>query len=464
MTTSNTIYLDLETTGLNYDDEILQIAIIDDDANVLLNSYVKPIYHKEWKEAEYIHGITPEDVSDAPSIIDLMPKIKAIIKDKKLVIYNADYDTSYLRNAHDLATEVVCCMLLFAEEYGDWNDYFRNYKWQKLSKASRYVKHNLEQAHDALSDVLATRAVYHYLTYDNDLKTERHRKRAEARKLYEKKQYDEYIRNLDYHIQCTLEAINFNTEYRIKNKAKKIDEAIIRFRGYPFFYYDRRRPHLLFSTDAVLAEANRLGLPVITTKTIPSKYLDMNYLNYNNDEDKYTFFENNLYDAIYYNPDKQYICPVSGNKCSYKLLFINPNPVKRKVKPKNKLPKIDIKKLTLPIIYGVKIPDGYITKSSFEDHVNTSKLQPSAYLVPKTQTKYTELYKISDYKKCDYSYYRNWCEVPNKFWFTRTEMKRRFKVPHKLFKGMDTQGEIKLHGDYFYLYEVPKEYRTENIL
>lgn len=37
------VVLDLETTGFNkYDDEIVQVSIIDQDENVLLNEYCKP--------------------------------------------------------------------------------------------------------------------------------------------------------------------------------------------------------------------------------------------------------------------------------------------------------------------------------------------------------------------------------------------------------------------------------------
>ena len=56
-------------------------------------------------------------------------------------------------------------MLDFAEHYGEWNHRHGNYKWQNLNKASRYVLHQWEgEAHRALADTQATRAVWHYLT------------------------------------------------------------------------------------------------------------------------------------------------------------------------------------------------------------------------------------------------------------------------------------------------------------
>jgi DNA polymerase III epsilon subunit-like protein len=52
-------------------------------------------------------------------------------------------------------------MLQFAENYGEWNDYFESYKWQSLSTAARYYDYDFEQQeHNSLADVFATKFVY----------------------------------------------------------------------------------------------------------------------------------------------------------------------------------------------------------------------------------------------------------------------------------------------------------------
>ena len=45
------VYIDTETTGLYIGDEIVEIAIINDD-EVLLNSLVKPVNHTCWPDAQ----------------------------------------------------------------------------------------------------------------------------------------------------------------------------------------------------------------------------------------------------------------------------------------------------------------------------------------------------------------------------------------------------------------------------
>lgn len=158
-----TLYIDTETTGLYENDEIVEIAIIDDN-QTLLNTLVKPVNHSSWPEAQEIHGITPAMVSDAPTYAEIRSQIRNLVKDQDVVIYNADYDSQYLYEELKSAASVRCAMLAFAREYGEWNDYYENYRWQKLTKAARYVLHKWEgSAHRALADTQATRSVWKYL-------------------------------------------------------------------------------------------------------------------------------------------------------------------------------------------------------------------------------------------------------------------------------------------------------------
>lgn len=49
---TNKIILDLETTGVGEDDEIIQLSILNLDKEVLFNEYIKPLNKTSWEEAK----------------------------------------------------------------------------------------------------------------------------------------------------------------------------------------------------------------------------------------------------------------------------------------------------------------------------------------------------------------------------------------------------------------------------
>ena len=58
----DTVYLDTETTGVADDDEMVELTIIDDDGEPLINTLIKPKFHRTWAGAQRVHGISPLDV------------------------------------------------------------------------------------------------------------------------------------------------------------------------------------------------------------------------------------------------------------------------------------------------------------------------------------------------------------------------------------------------------------------
>lgn len=161
MELNEVIYLDVETTGLNRygDDEVVEVALVDQDGKTLLNSLVRPVNATEWKRAERVHGISPEMVANAPTLDELKDQIKALITGKHVRIYNAAFDRQFI----DLsgAREVSCVMLDYAEFRGIWSDYFDSYAWHKLTEAANYLRLDTdsEQAHRALADAKLTQLV-----------------------------------------------------------------------------------------------------------------------------------------------------------------------------------------------------------------------------------------------------------------------------------------------------------------
>ncbi|MDY0136377.1 MAG: hypothetical protein RBS36_04320 [Thiomicrospira sp.] len=55
------VYLDTETTGLSIKDgaELLEIAIVEENGTVLLDTFVKPKHATEWPEAMAVHTSHP---------------------------------------------------------------------------------------------------------------------------------------------------------------------------------------------------------------------------------------------------------------------------------------------------------------------------------------------------------------------------------------------------------------------
>lgn len=152
---SEFIFIDTETTGLNRDglDEIVEIAIVDKNGTQLLNTLVRPIFNKDWQDAERVHGISPEDVKSSPELSDILETIKKICKGKTAVFYNASFDTGFF--PPNFFPSVVCAMRQFSEVNPNGN------KWIPLEQAAAetgYVP--VGKIHRALEDAMACRHIW----------------------------------------------------------------------------------------------------------------------------------------------------------------------------------------------------------------------------------------------------------------------------------------------------------------
>ena len=157
------VVFDTETTGLSSrSDEMVQFSACDGDGNILINTYLRPTKHTEWPGAEAVNGISPEMVKDAPTLEEVAEQIKEVLSSAKLLIgYNIGFDLGFVSSIWQPSKDLkmVDVMLDFAREYGEWNDYFGDYKWQKLTTAARYYHYEFK-AHDSMNDVFATLYVY----------------------------------------------------------------------------------------------------------------------------------------------------------------------------------------------------------------------------------------------------------------------------------------------------------------
>ncbi|WP_255417053.1 3'-5' exonuclease [Photorhabdus sp. CRCIA-P01] len=109
--------------------------------------------------------MTPEMVAEAPALSNVAHQIEAAVKDQDVVIYNANFGTSFLGSLLSSAKSVHCCMFVWSNHIGEWSEYHGDYLWHKLVDAADSVHFELTgETHRALSDALACRAVWLYLT------------------------------------------------------------------------------------------------------------------------------------------------------------------------------------------------------------------------------------------------------------------------------------------------------------
>lgn len=163
-TTQKPLFLDTETTGLGYSDEAIQLAIVDSDKNIIVNTYLKPSVRISDKAYD-IHGISDFMVAYSPTLNDFIDELNTLLSDRDLYIYNADFDIRILKQSNKLFNPTNlkshCLMHQFADIYNECNDNFWGNRWQKLARACNYYNIELNNAHDALADVLASVDLYH---------------------------------------------------------------------------------------------------------------------------------------------------------------------------------------------------------------------------------------------------------------------------------------------------------------
>jgi len=174
------VIMDTETTGLHAP-EIIEMAIIRADGTPILNTRIRALYPDDMlKPGEHgvcasdIHGIKPEDLINAPGFEEVYPAIVEALRDKHVVVYNADFDLPWLQVhcdryglPHVQIKEATCAMELYARYVGDirWErerrGMYKTYRWQRLPGGD----------HSALGDCLACLAVLKEMAGDRAIAT-----------------------------------------------------------------------------------------------------------------------------------------------------------------------------------------------------------------------------------------------------------------------------------------------------
>ncbi|ADP99974.1 DNA polymerase III subunit epsilon [Klebsiella pneumoniae] len=157
----NPLFLDTETTGLDDQAQIIELAISDAQGTILLETKLRPSVSID-PEAEDVHGLTIEFLANAPTWPEVSDQVRKILCGRALVIFNADFDTRMFRQTAAAYGEPVewvselkthCAMYLAADAFGPTNRHgsisladavdFAGVTWRGA-------------AHGAVADTLAT--------------------------------------------------------------------------------------------------------------------------------------------------------------------------------------------------------------------------------------------------------------------------------------------------------------------
>ncbi|MDR3576335.1 MAG: 3'-5' exonuclease [Anaerolineaceae bacterium] len=163
------VYLDTETTGLDRNDEIVEISIVDEDGKILLESFVKPTQPIP-ADVIKVHGITNEMVQHAPSWPVLWMRVRSVLFGRLLAIYNADFDLRMMQQTHSRHRipwkenfKSIDIMKLYSDYRGEWDSVRRSMRYHSLDSAGRYCKISIPNSHRATDDTQLARAVLHYI-------------------------------------------------------------------------------------------------------------------------------------------------------------------------------------------------------------------------------------------------------------------------------------------------------------
>jgi DNA polymerase-3 subunit epsilon len=87
----NPLFIDTETTGLDSESEIIEIAVLDRDGNALLETLVKPMKEVP-PEATAIHGLGNAELMNAPTWPDVTRQLTGLLYGRVLIAHNAEFD------------------------------------------------------------------------------------------------------------------------------------------------------------------------------------------------------------------------------------------------------------------------------------------------------------------------------------------------------------------------------------
>lgn len=119
----NLAFWEIDTTGLNNDDEIIRFTLLDREGLIIDDLFIdSPRMYRLSAEASHANGITLEQLIGAPSIYTAWERVRAALAGRYVLSFNQDWDVQKLTQVaqrYNLPTVLVIgeCLLRHATQY-----------------------------------------------------------------------------------------------------------------------------------------------------------------------------------------------------------------------------------------------------------------------------------------------------------------------------------------------------------
>lgn len=139
------LFLDTETTGFSALDQVIEVAVLERTGELRFDVRIRPTVEIS-EGASDVHGLIAEMLVECPTFGDVWPRLAAVLRNRVLVTYNADFDMRLLAQSveavdtksmamQDMRRHANCAMRLYARYWGERSRGRGAYRWQKLTDA-----------------------------------------------------------------------------------------------------------------------------------------------------------------------------------------------------------------------------------------------------------------------------------------------------------------------------------------
>ena len=216
------IVLDTETTGLSVQEghKIVEIGCIELNDLVpttnIFHCYLNP-QRKVSKDALKVHGYTDEFLSNKKKFYEIVDEFLEFIKDKKLIIHNADFDLAHLNNELQLIGKKKIEKVNVIDTLDIARDKFPGSSISLDALCKRYrIDNSKREKHNALVDCELLTKVYVNLI-DQKEPTLNFQKKTEENLIKDKNILKNYSKKI---VEPNIEELELHKKY-LKNSIKK---------------------------------------------------------------------------------------------------------------------------------------------------------------------------------------------------------------------------------------------------